>query len=406
MKHFKWLALIAAAVFAIGFVACTPHGVGPGDEAGIKYYTVTIAAGIENGTVSTDKSTAAKGETVTLTLSAKDDYEFESISVKDASNTEVTTTEVTTTEVTEGSSYTFTMGESNVTVSATFKKKAATPTTYIGTKAPSEAKAVGDIVFSDGSATPYSTDLTLSETQKEAAVAVIYYAGSSAEDVLGAKTLGVGLKNTGTDNTLAWAKDEDVKGFSTDITAIQCTPVGENAATATFSGDLDGSNNWQALCDAVSDEETSGNYPAWEWVNAYATENSLEGSYANGWYLPTVAELSMLYRAKDTVNSALEKAGGTKIADAGYWSSSQFASYGSTAWVCGSTMAACSSTSRTTTNRFVQFVLFNKGAEATDSTIQLFNPFSAPSGRKRGANFFRKERAISPAGSCPFFCVR
>ena len=417
MKHFKWLALIAAAVFAIGFVACTPHGVGPGDEAGIKYYTVTfdsdggsavekqtvesgktatkpadpakastasieytfagwysgdtafdfataitsditlkakwtekaippanpgtytvtIAGGIENGTVNTDKSTAAKGDTVTLTLSATDNYELETISVKDASNTEVTTTEVT-----KGSSYTFTMGESNVTVSATFKKKAATPT-YIGTKAPSEAKAVGDIVFSDGSATPYSTDLTLSDAQKEAAVAVIYYAGSSAEDVLGAKTLGVGLKNTKgeTTTTLQWARytssDDKAEGYSTNITAIQCTSseMGSGkAATATFTGDTDGSDNWQALCAAVSDEGTSGNYPAWEWVNAYATPATanLTGSYANGWYLPTVAELSMLYRAKDTVNSALEKAGGTKIADTGYWSSSQYASIDYYAW--------------------------------------------------------------------------
>ena len=404
MKHFKWLSLIAAAVFAIGFVACTPHGVGPGDEAGIKYYTVTfdsdggsavekqtvesgktatkpadpakastasieytfagwysgdtafdfataitsditlkakwtekaippanpgtytvtIADGIENGTVNTDKSTAAKGDTVTLTLSAKDDYELETISVKDADNNDVSVKKVT-----EGSKYTFTMGESNVTVSATFKKKVVTPT-YIGSKAPTEAKAVGDIVFSDGSATPYSTDLTLSDAQKEAAIAVIYYAGS-ASDTLGAKTLGVGLKNaTGSGNTLQWARytssDDKAEGYSTNITAIQCTPSeweSGAAATATFTGDLDGSDNWQALCEAVSDEGTSGNYPAWEWVNAYATENSLAGSYANGWYLPTLAELSMLYRVKDTVNSALEKAGGKKIADAVYCSSSQ-----------------------------------------------------------------------------------
>ena len=40
----------------------------------------------------------------------------------------------------------------------------------------------------------------------------------------------------------------------------------------------------------------------------------------------------MLYRAKDTVNSALEKAGGAKIADEVYWSSSQPASDDYTAW--------------------------------------------------------------------------
>ena len=205
--------------------------------------------------------------------------------------------------------------------------------TYVGTKAPTEAKAVGDIVFTDGSATAYTSGLTLTNEQKSKAVAVIFYAGS-ASDTLGAKTLGVGLHNaTGDGNKLAWAKN-GVNGYNTYITAIQCTPDGdEDAATATFSGDLDGSNNWQALCDAVSDEGTSGNYPAWEWVNAYATTANLTDDYASGWYLPTVAELSMLYRVKDTVNSALEKAGGTKIADAFYWSSSQCASDTNFAWV-------------------------------------------------------------------------
>ncbi len=213
---------------------------------------------------------------------------------------------------------------------------ATPPTTYIGTKAPTEAKTVGDIVFNDGSATAYTSELTLTDEQKSKAVAVIFYAGS-ASDTLGAKTLGVGLKNaTGDGNTFAWAKD-GVNGDETNITAIQCKPSPEYdgeaaAATATFTGDLDGSDNWQALCDAVSDEETSGNYPAWEWVNAYATENSLTEDYASGWYLPTVAELSMLYRAKDTVNSALEKAGGTKISDKFYWSSSQYADDFGTAW--------------------------------------------------------------------------
>ena len=310
-------------------------------------YTVTVSSSIEHGKVSVDKTSAEAGATIKLTATADSGYELESYSVKDASENELT--------VTDG---TFTMPESNVTVSATFKEKSSsggttdsgttsggtgtggttttgggdTPATaYIGTKAPSEAKSVGDIVFSDGSATAYTSGLTLTDEQKSKAVAVIFYVGS-ASDTLGAKTLGVGLENTGTDNTLLWAKN-DVNGYSTNITAIQCTPVGDEAATATFSGDLDGSDNWQALCDAVSDEGTSGNYPAWEWVNAYATTTNLTGDYASGWYLPTVAELSMLYTAKGTVNSALEKAGGTKIADTAYWSSSQGASNDNSAWV-------------------------------------------------------------------------
>lgn len=211
--------------------------------------------------------------------------------------------------------------------------------TYIGTKSPTEAKAVGDIVFSDGSATAYTSGLTLTDEQKAAAVAVIFYAGS-ASDILGAKTLGVGLKNTNDETTkyLVFARNASgntAEGYNTNITAIQCTPSEKGdgkAATATFTGDLDGSDNWTALCAAVNDEGTSGNYPAWEWVNAYATTANLTGEYASGWYLPTVAELCMLYRVKATVNAALEAAGGTKIVDNYYWSSSQ-SSTNSKAWM-------------------------------------------------------------------------
>ena len=241
-------------------------------------------------------------------------------------------------------SKTYTCSKDGVTFAAakyyqsTLKMTAAV--TYIGTKSPTEAKAVGDIVFSDGSATAYTSGLTLTDEQKSKAVAVIFYAGS-ASDILGAKTLGVGLKNTNdeTTKTLAFARDASgntAEGYNTNITAIQCTPSESGdgkAATATFTGDLDGSDNWTALCAAVNDEGTSGNYPAWEWVNAYATTANLTGEYASGWYLPTVAELCMLYRVKATVNAALEAAGGTKIVDNYYWSSSQSSSTNSKAWM-------------------------------------------------------------------------
>jgi len=288
-------------------------------------YTVTVSDSLEHGKVTADKSSAEAGAKVKLTATADSGYELDSYSVKDASANELT--------VTDG---TFTMPKSNVTVSATFTEMRTEASGKIGKY--EKPYKVGDIVFSDGSATPYSADLTLSDAQKDAAVAVIFYAGS-ASDTLGAKTLGVGLRNA---TGLAWArhaiietfplKTDSAEGWSTNITAIRCTPSTNGAGTATFTGDLDGSDNWKALCDAVSDEGTSGNYPAWEWVNAYATENSLEGSYASGWYLPTLAELSMLYRVKDSVNSALEKAGGTKIADEVYWSSSQVASNDYFAW--------------------------------------------------------------------------
>ena len=143
----------------------------------------------------------------------------------------------------------------------------------------SRPDSAGDIVFADGTATAWREGLTLTEEQKKAAVAVIFYAGTECSNDGKRRVLGVGLKNaTGSGNTLEWARytnnADKAEGYSTNITAIQCTPSESGsgkAATETFTGDLDGSDNWQALCEAVSDEGTSGNYPAWEWVNAYAS---------------------------------------------------------------------------------------------------------------------------------------
>ena len=310
-------------------VATVTDGVVTAVAAGTATITVTTTDGAKTATCAV---TVAAPAASTYTVTLKEGTE-------DATSWTIAPAEATTTGVAAGTTVTATYsGTKKVKSVKAVKKAKPAAVTYIGTKSPTEAKAVGDIVFSDGSATAYTSDLTLTNEQKAAAVAVIFYAGS-ASDILGAKTLGVGLKNTNeeTTKTLAFARNASgtAEGYNTNITAIQCTPSesGEGkAATATFTGDLDGSDNWTALCAAVNDEGTSGNYPAWEWVNAYATTANLTGEYASGWYLPTVAELCMLYRAKDTVNAALEKAGGTKIADAYHWSSSQ-SSTNSKAWM-------------------------------------------------------------------------
>ena len=93
------------------------------NQAAAATYTVTIASSIENGSVSADKTSAASGTTITLTLSAAEGYEFESLSVTTSGGTSLDTTAVTA-----GTSYTFTMPESNVTVTATFTPDTATYT--------------------------------------------------------------------------------------------------------------------------------------------------------------------------------------------------------------------------------------------------------------------------------------
>lgn len=77
-------------------------------------YSITVSS-TANGSLETMKSAAEKGETVNLYATPSEGYELESISVKDADQNDV---EV---EISGRSGY-FTMPESNVTVSATFKK--------------------------------------------------------------------------------------------------------------------------------------------------------------------------------------------------------------------------------------------------------------------------------------------
>lgn len=76
-------------------------------------YTVTIAPA-ENGTVTTDKETANMGETITLTVTPNEGYEFDQLTVMNGE------TQVDVTKTTEGN-YTFVMPAGNVEVSATYK---------------------------------------------------------------------------------------------------------------------------------------------------------------------------------------------------------------------------------------------------------------------------------------------
>ena len=191
------------------------------------------------------------------------------------------------------------------------------------------ANAVGDIVFADGSAEPYSSSLTLTNAQKQAAIGVIFYASTSSSDPLGAKKLMVGLKNTNSESTqtIKWATS-GADGYQYNFTSIKSAPVDwddANLATATIEtgSDNDGSNNWSEICANVSDEDTAGNYPAWEWVNKYAQNHGIPtGNYYDGWYMATLAETIELYKNKTNVNAAITLADGDILASA-YWLGNQ-----------------------------------------------------------------------------------
>ena len=196
----------------------------------------------------------------------------------------------------------------------------------LGTKAPDVAKAVGDIVFNDGSATPYTAELTLSDEQKAAAIAVIF-------KVDGGKTLGVGLKHSS--SGLAWCTN-DANAYDENIETIQCSATG-SAGNHTFTDDTDGSDNLEQIASFLKTENDTveaSKYPAFYFAKSYKnTATNLGTAYENGWYLPTVAELFDIWKVKATVDGASGLCGGSQFGTSWYWSSSQSASYDFDAYV-------------------------------------------------------------------------
>ena len=221
---------------------------------------------------------------------------------------------------------------------------------YIGTKAPEVAKEVGDIVFTDGSATPYTEELTLTDEQKAAAIAVIFYKGTGLNsdvykgteivgkaiwetgDTKTVRTLGVGLKHN--KSGLAWCSRSS-NAYLKNISTIQCLSHG-NYGEFTFSGDKNGSDNLEQIesFDEVDDTELPENYPAFYFAKNYKDiATNLAGTeYENGWYLPTLAEIFQIFVCMhDTTNglnvdSISELCGGDIFNDnnKSYCTSSQF----------------------------------------------------------------------------------
>lgn len=170
---------------------------------------------------------------------------------------------------------------------------------FLGTKIAPDA--VGDIVYSDGSASPSSIE-SLNSKQQNGARAVIF-------SVSGGVKKGVGLKEPDA-GYLKLVKNNTVAGC-----LIQWN-----------TSDTDGSGNWDAVKTAdPTDTATGSNYPAFNYANTYGVS---VGGVSTGWYIPAKEEIVTLWSVKDTVNAAIGKIGdgATELAlgtGNQYWSSSQ-----------------------------------------------------------------------------------
>ena len=145
---------------------------------------------------------------------------------------------------------------------------------------------------------------------------------------------------------LEWAKNGST-GYNTKFEGIICTPSqkGSGAAqTATFTGDSDGSDNWEYIkaVDPAGSADAATNYPAFNWVNQYNTQYVAQLNHKTfNWYMPSLAELCEVYKNKDKINASLktihDASGGSAYADESlgtnfYWSSSQDSLYNNFAW--------------------------------------------------------------------------
>lgn len=187
---------------------------------------------------------------------------------------------------------------------------------YYGTKLAPDAE--GDIVFNDGSATPYSSTLTLLDDEKAAAIAVIFHAWTRCSNNGENRILGVGLVQSS--NGLIWCT---TNADAYDI-VVESTESAQDYSL--WTGDRDGSDNFSQIAadDRVNDTDEESKYPAFYFAINYAnqTNSHVSGTnYATGWYLPSICELYNLYSVKETVDNAITLCGGTALGTKSYWSS-------------------------------------------------------------------------------------
>lgn len=197
-------------------------------------YNATIEDGIKNGSVKADKIEGiSKEDTVTLSFSPADGYEWDTVSVKAGEKEE----EVAVT------ANTFIMPSDDVKISATFKKLAPTK---------SKPDAVGDVVLNDGTAVSYENIKKMPAGQKAKAVAVIFYIGDECSNKGENRILGVGLVH----ESASWRKKD------------------ESASSASSSNS---GSSWSAALKAATNEAKSQakNFGT-DSVNALLIDNSID----------------------------------------------------------------------------------------------------------------------------------
>ena len=170
---------------------------------------------------------------------------------------------------------------------------------------------IGDIILSDGSAV--KTIAALDENNLPVAVIAGFQENGAA--------FGIGVHRSS--EPLQWAPD-GTPGNSVKFTDIVCTD--------SAGGDTDGSDNWDAVCsaDPQGTTDAAANYPAFHFINTYAETYQLPESCTSGWYMPSIAEVCIVYDNRAAIDASLQAihvldndAAMDGLGTVWYWASSQ-----------------------------------------------------------------------------------
>lgn len=186
----------------------------------------------------------------------------------------------------------------------------------------SSSLAAGDIVFNDQTVMTYTSGLNFSDAAKAKAVGVIYNTdtGYIPRGILGK------VNTHYTDATkLGWVNRSEGTSVDTYSEDLICTVSGDESTSggktlssaAATGNSLDGSTH----ASLFRSEDSSSIYATLDYADSYGSTNFDSTSFANGWYIPSVAEMICIGKQKETLNTILTAIGGTTLGNE-YWTSS------------------------------------------------------------------------------------
>jgi hypothetical protein len=168
---------------------------------------------------------------------------------------------------------------------------------------------IGKIVLKDGTIVA-PEDFDSSTMTAIAVVASLKYNGSSF--------FGLGLKES--PSTLRWSGNARI-----DVKDIEVNYI-ENGSQMEFEGDLEGIDNWDAICktDPSGTNDPESKYPVFDFANKYGEKAGLtETKYNDNWFIPSIFEMSGIYKNKEKIQQSLDIVEGFDFGEKTYWSSSQ-----------------------------------------------------------------------------------